>query len=114
MVPIFGPFPAERSGGRRLHRFHLCQLQRARGQGEGDMWNLWEQGKEDAALCISALAGSCGQANDANPQPRGSLICFGVPKFSLGNPSSVLGCQTHLCSTECGSFLVEPAEEREW
>lgn len=77
-------------------------------------WNLWEQGKEDAALCISALAGSCGQANDANPQPQGSLICFGMPKFSLGNPSSVLGCQNHLCSTECGSFLVEPAEEREW
>lgn len=51
MAPIFAAFPAEFSGGWRLHCFHLCQLQRARGQGEGS----WERGREDAALCILLL-----------------------------------------------------------
>lgn len=80
MAPIFVAFPAEFSGGWRLHCFHLCQLQRARGQGEGSC-GIPGSGEGRMLLSVSLLL----QGVVVKP-----LL---MPSPSPGAPSSVLGCQ---------------------
>lgn len=97
MAPIFAAFPAECSGGWRLYCFHLCQFQRARGQGKGS-FGITGSREGRTLLSVSWLLQGIVAKPLLTPNPSpglpslfwstkiqswGSQVCFRVPNLSL-------------------------------
>lgn len=84
MAPLFAPFPAECSGGWRLHCFHLCQLQRARGQGKG---SCGISGSREGRTLLSVSQLLQGVVAKPLPMPNPSLEFPNPQNSVLGIPA---------------------------
>lgn len=110
MAPIIAAFPAECSRGWRLHCFHLCQFQRACGQGKESFGITGSREGRTLLSVPQLLQGvvakpllmpnpSLGLPNlfwGAKTQSWGYQVCFRVP-----NPSLLCRMQ-HFSGGTCG------------